>query len=112
VPLLNRVIVTRNVTFNKKLFFGSKKEEREALNVGEINYIVKYVNLTKEVRKPFLVINLINEFLTISLSPNLLNKPKKGELQDNRELLKPSLGVELPKSPKDYKLVNKPLTPT
>jgi len=79
VPLLDRVVVTRNITFNEKLFFGSKKEEREALNVGEINRIVKYVSLTKEARKPLLIINLINKFLTISLSPDLLNKPKKGE---------------------------------
>jgi len=74
------VVVIRNVTFNKELFFGSKKKEREALNVGEINYIVKYVSLIKGARKPLLIINLINKFLTISLSLNLLNKPKKGEL--------------------------------
>ena len=73
------MVVTRNVTFNKELFFGSKKEEREALNVKEINRIVKYVNLTKGTRKPLLIINLINKFLTINLSPNLPNKPKEGE---------------------------------
>jgi len=74
------VVVIRNVTFNEEFFFRFKKEEREALNIREINCIVKYVNLTKGVRKPLLVINLINEFLTISLSPNLLNEPKEGEL--------------------------------
>jgi len=80
VPLLNRVVVTRNVTFNEELFFKSKKEEKKALNVGEINRIVKYISLTKGTRKPLLVINLINKFLTINLSPNLPNKPKEGEL--------------------------------
>ena len=74
------MVVIRNVTFNEEFFFRFKKEEREALNIREINCIVKYVNLTKGVRKPLLVINLINEFLTISLSPNLLNEPKEGEL--------------------------------
>ena len=73
-------MVTYNITFNKELFFGFKKEEREALNVGEINYIVKYVNLIKGAYKPLLVINLINKFLIINLSPNLLNELKKGEL--------------------------------
>jgi len=80
VPLLDRVVVTRNVIFNKEFFFGFKKEEREVLNVGEINCIVKYISLIKETCKPLLVINLINEFLTISLSPNLLNELKEGEL--------------------------------
>jgi len=105
-------MITRNVIFNEELFFKSKKEEREALNVGEINRIVKYVSLTKGARKPLLVINLINEFLTINLSPNLLNKPKKGELQNSREPLKPSSGVKLPRNPKDCELVNEPSTPT
>ena len=105
-------MVTRNVTFNEELFFGSKKEEREALNVGEINCVVKYVSLTKEARKPLLVIDLINEFLTISLSPDLLNEPEEGELQNSKEPLEPSSGVELPGSPKDCKSVDEPLTPT
>jgi len=42
--------------------------------------MVKYVSLIKGTRKPLLVINLINKFLIISLSPNLLNKLKEGEL--------------------------------
>ena len=41
--------------------------------------MVKYVNLTKGARKPLLIINLINEFLIISLSPDLLDEPKEGE---------------------------------
>ena len=110
--LLNQVVITRNVTFNEKLFFGFKKEEREILNVREINRIVKYVNLTKGTRKPLLIINLINKFLIINLSPNLLNKPKKGELQNSKKPLKLNSGVKLPRSPKDCKLVNKPLTLT
>ena len=72
-------MVTRNVTFNEELFFGFKKEEREALNVGEINRVVKYVSLTKEARKPLSVIDLINEFLTMSSSPDPLDEPEEGE---------------------------------
>jgi len=112
VPLLDRVVVTRNVTFNEELFFGSKKEEREALNVGEIDRVVKYVSLTEGARKPLLVIDLINEFLTMSLSPDPLDEPEEGESQDSREPLEPSSGVELPGSPKDCESVDEPLTPT
>jgi len=82
------------------------------LNVGEIDCVVKYVSLIEGTRKPLLVIDLINEFLTISLFPDLLDESKEGELQDSRELLELSLGVELPGSPKDCELVNKFLTLT
>ena len=72
------MVIIRNITFNEEFFFGFKKEKRETLNVGEINCMVKYINLIKKTRKPFLIINLINKFLTINLFPNLPNKPKKG----------------------------------
>jgi len=42
--------------------------------------LVKYISLIKGARKLLLIINLINKFLIINLSPNLLNKLKKGEL--------------------------------
>jgi len=50
----------RNITFNKILFFGFKKEKRETLNIRKINYVIKYVNLIKGTRKALLIINLIN----------------------------------------------------
>jgi len=74
--------------------------------------MVKYVSLTEEARKPLLIINLINKFLTISLSPDPPNEPKKGESQDSREPLEPSSGVELLRSPKNCESVDKLLTPT
>ena len=98
--------------FNKNFFFRFKKEKRKILNVRKINYIVKYVSLIKETRKSLLIINLINKFLIISLFLNLLNKFKKGKLKNSKKFLNPNLGVELPKSPKNYKLINKLLTLT
>ena len=111
VPLLNSVIVTRNVTFNEHLFYDSMKGEREMVEVKELDQVANHVSLVEGEQKALSVVGLIHEFLNLNTSPIPPDEPGERESNDSRAPHEPSSGVDLQGSPKSRETVDEPTTP-